>query len=1060
MATQEVVDCSAINDFHRVLQSLTLKAVCNRQYVQVERLKVWLQSPRSTQTTQVDHLLDSAYRDTYHDAYHDAYHDIKFYPVSSSRLCATGECGLLVFSILLVLDSCKYLDHFLKQGIHDGRLPISMDELRKLLSNNEELATAFYEKQRSFCPAALELEMDRTYTEYVVPIHKRQTITCKGGTADLYQIEVLEEFVGPRLREVVKDSRYDNSKDGLGFRYQFALKSFNETEYEQYIVETDAFRGLREQDKMVRSLGNYSHQNFPSSHNEETRTTYNIVLEFGDLDLDDYFSVRQPPVFDTEVKAFWVDLFGVGWALRGLHNLKTGNDALVQEYHGLVSQYTAVANLANSNSWHADIKPDNILSIHGKFKLADPGFAHFVVKDSNNEVPKAVIRGGTETYGAPEHHSSGSEPVYQSIDLWSFGCVLSMAATWVVLGYQGVCQFDHLRRKAIRELAQGQHRPRVLLEDIRIDLVEAESHDCFHNGHEVLPQVKSWHEYLRSAVRKSDKVTSRVLDLVDQKMLLSSATSRISAVQLCEELSDIARQACDDQDQSSLKLDKTLMESLLDFDHDTPFKAEPPVSYDRKGKSALIHPPLMKTTHRYGLLKSELDPEAPCVDQTVQPSFPDNRYGNLSIAERKRPTSLDYGLRSSPTPQLRILRGITEHSTSNSNQLMDYKRTSFAPTLARPLKPKKRSSKTPPPQNVFQARAEIKRREEGNFLKTTRKDHLLNRYFSKRDLMFLVDNGESMEHYWDEQTFLLETFVMKAAGQDEDGMDLFFTSGTVSVRNEKKFGKFKKAMEHRDAMPKSGVHTDMRRSLGTIFREYLHDLEHKSGVKDLTIIVLTDGKWAGMIEKDQEDSLSNKIANFVRTVGRMTNNLKDRPVSIEFVQFGNDHEASLRLRDLDQGVGSPGEAKVPDVIDTEMSSGDVNKMLLGSFVAEYDNNDEEDDDATAYGGSALQLVESPDRLEDMPSPIRPSMHQGPSPPGQIWNAQQPIFDSHGSPVSRQSVQSLASHQPQLQGRTATGQTQISNEDFQPGRGSRPGGPSRSSGSRGLNLFSRHNSKRE
>ncbi|RDW60992.1 hypothetical protein BP6252_12375 [Coleophoma cylindrospora] len=1055
MATQEVAGCSAINDFHHVLQQLTMRAVCSREYVRVERLKDWLQSQRFEETTQLDHLLDDAYQGVYHDTYHDT----EFHPVSSSRLCATGECRLLVFSILLALGSYKYLDHFLQQGIHDKQLPIGMDKLRKLLSNNEDLVTAFDEKQRSFCPEIIELEMDRAYAEEVVPIHKREIITCKGGTADLWQIEVLEEFVGPRLRAVVKDSKYDNPKDNLGYRYQFALKSFNKAEHKQYRSETNAFRGLREQDKMVRCLANYSHQNVPSSHNDETpQTTYNIVLEFGDLDLDDYFSARQPPVFETEVKAFWSDLFGVGAALQGLHNLKIGNGALVQEYHGLVSQYTASANLSNFNSWHADVKPENILSINGKFKLADPGFAHFAKKESNNDFPKAVIRGGTETYGAPEHRSSEIKAVYQSIDIWSFGCVLSMAATWVVLGYQGVRQFDHLRRKAVREFAQGQHRPRVLLEDTGLDLAEEESRDCFHNGHEVLPQVKSWHEYLRSAVRKSDKVTSRVLDLVDQRMLLSCATSRVSAAQLCVELSDVAKQASDNLDQSLLKLDKALVQSLLAFDDETPFKAASPVSHYRKGKSALIHPPLMKTTHRYGLLKSELDPEAPYVGQTVGPSFSENHYGNLSILGRKRPTSLDSGLGSSP-PQLRTLRGIMEHSTSNSNQLMDYNRNSFVPTLARPLNPKKRSSKTPP-QNVFQARAEIRRREERNFLKTTRKDHLLNRYFSKRDLMFLVDNGESMVDYWDEQTFLLETFIMKAAGQDEDGMDLFFTSGTVSVRNEKKFGKFKKAMENHDAVPKSGVHTDMRRSLGTIFREYLHDLEHKSGVKDLTIIVLTDGKWAGMIERDQEDSLSNKIANFVSTVVRKTNNLKDRPVSIEFVQFGNDYEASLRLRDLDQGIGRPGEAKVPDVIDTEPSSGDVNKMLLGSFVAEYDNNDEEDDDATAYGGSPVQLVESPDRLDDMPSPIRPSMHQAPSLPGQTWNTQQPVFDSHGSPVSRQSVHSLASHQPQLQGRTATGQTQISNEDFQPGRGSRPGGPSRSSGSRSLNLFSRHNSKGE
>lgn len=47
--------------------------------------------------------------------------------------------------------------------------------------------------------------------------------------------------------------------------------------------------------------------------------------------------------------------------------------------------------------WHADVKPDNILSVQGKFKLSDPGFAKFVRKTDND--PEAFLLGGTETYG-------------------------------------------------------------------------------------------------------------------------------------------------------------------------------------------------------------------------------------------------------------------------------------------------------------------------------------------------------------------------------------------------------------------------------------------------------------------------------------------------------------------------------------------------------------------------------------------------------------------------------------------------------------------------------------
>ena len=44
-------------------------------------------------------------------------------------------------------------------------------------------------------------------------------------------------------------------------------------------------------------------------------------------------------------------------------------------------------------SWHADIKPGNILSVQEKFKLADPGFVQF----SKDE--RTIIDGGTKSFG-------------------------------------------------------------------------------------------------------------------------------------------------------------------------------------------------------------------------------------------------------------------------------------------------------------------------------------------------------------------------------------------------------------------------------------------------------------------------------------------------------------------------------------------------------------------------------------------------------------------------------------------------------------------------------------
>lgn len=50
---------------------------------------------------------------------------------------------------------------------------------------------------------------------------------------------------------------------------------------------------------------------------------------------------------------------------------------------------------------HCDVKPENILEIDGKYKLADPGFANFTLKRSEDvfNMPVKALKGYTYTYG-------------------------------------------------------------------------------------------------------------------------------------------------------------------------------------------------------------------------------------------------------------------------------------------------------------------------------------------------------------------------------------------------------------------------------------------------------------------------------------------------------------------------------------------------------------------------------------------------------------------------------------------------------------------------------------
>ena len=166
--------------------------------------------------------------------------------------------------------------------------------------------------------------------------------------------------------------------------------------------------------------------------------------------------------------------------------------------------------------------------------------------------------------------------------------------------------------------------------------------------------------------------------------------------------------------------------------------------------------------------------------------------------------------------------------------------------------------------------------------------------------IFLVDNAESMMDHWYEATLLLKTLVETAEGLDENGMDLHFTTGTTKLEGKDSADKFVNSMKK--ACPTNGTRTDLRTSLGYILDEYTYKLKRKAkypttnNVKDLVLVVLTDGVWAGMTEKR---SVADQLVRFSQTVISLAGDLKQRPVGVEFIQFGTDEAATQELKYLD-----------------------------------------------------------------------------------------------------------------------------------------------------------------
>lgn len=415
--------------------------------------------------------------------------------------------------------------------------------------------------------------------------------------------------------------------------------------------------------------------------------------------------------------------------------------------------------LSNSSRWHADIKPDNILIVHGNFKLADPGFTKWVKK--TDQVPKELLRGGTETYGeqnssrqcftclivddlgAPERHAGWTNTpskVAQTIDTWSLACVFSVVATWVVLGYQGIRQYRDIRKVAIRQIAREQKQPQAS----KTNSPGLSRGDYFHDRTDVLPAVKEWHNVLRDSIRPTDTVTGRVLDLVDQKMLLGDAGQRIKADQICEELKSILSSA---RRERRVVVHESIEELLRQVDDAAPAPSktrdstaaagnstlpppgsipEVPKTIAQERKSKFLGPPLQKTTHRSQVLRSVTTPQEPQhVSVVVDPPTTQQPTSIVQPAEKFEALDEPQGSPLHPTESPESYPYHESHNPYENNRHHPY------PVLVRPRLQLPRRSTTSCRKNAFQIREECDRRGR-------QKDKELSRHYGNRDIVSLL----------------------------------------------------------------------------------------------------------------------------------------------------------------------------------------------------------------------------------------------------------------------------------------------------------------------------------
>jgi len=121
-----------------------------------------------------------------------------------------------------------------------------------------------------------------------------------------------------------------------------ALKSYRGNKEPVFDLERNAFSGLNlnSQVPIVRYLGCYAHdlgEGSTTSSDPNMRKTYNLLLEYGEQDLYEYWAdeTNIPPVRAEEIICYWESLFEIAKAIRHVHNLEIPREkAPPRKFHG------------------------------------------------------------------------------------------------------------------------------------------------------------------------------------------------------------------------------------------------------------------------------------------------------------------------------------------------------------------------------------------------------------------------------------------------------------------------------------------------------------------------------------------------------------------------------------------------------------------------------------------------------------------------------------------------------------------------------------------------------
>ncbi|KAJ0308603.1 hypothetical protein Brms1b_009422 [Colletotrichum noveboracense] len=424
------------------------------------------------------------------------------------------------FAILVLIGRADAIFKFMDNAISDGDLPLELTTegstvVRSLSAPkyfdlelaglNYDDVVAFEEMQWRVCvPVMDELgaegEPRLFHSKTILPFvwdGPVAPVIQQGGHSRVYQVRIHPAHL------------YCGASES---RTHFAVKQF-ESSLDTGIFEREisALRRFRNAPNISPFLTAFKHGSTPY-----------LVLPWADNDLQSLLTQSDAPKDERQAALTVKQMLGIAEALKAIHywRVKSRNKA-------------AGCSAGAGHGYHGDLKPENILVMDGRWKLADFGLSS--VRQQAAATTEQRPLGFSPTYRAPEH--DGGHFDGQQADMWSLGCVMSVAATWMALGRKGVRSFR--AKRALRGDIATRENGKV--DDSFFEAREKKK----GSGLRVKPAVTHWIDKLHQSPTASPLIHD-ILDLVKNGMLEVDGDKRITSAQLVDRLREIHRKCSDE----------------------------------------------------------------------------------------------------------------------------------------------------------------------------------------------------------------------------------------------------------------------------------------------------------------------------------------------------------------------------------------------------------------------------------------------------------------------------------------------------------------------------------